>query len=403
MTPNPAPTRLLPLIWSVPLYRAAFISLFISGFAFASTTPLLTKFLVDHLDVSLPVASLFYLTNLAVPVAGVILGRYSDIMSGRMPLMRWCTVATAIGWLAMAVVTHLWMALIISATAFGIGSASIAILFAALRDEMSFHPTRLDTRLMTTIRLAYTGGWIAGPVYGGWFSDRFDLRALFLVASVIHLLSIVPVLKLNPPRFVNLVTLPTSLGKAASASGLLPLILFAILCTIALSGNNVKFSFLPIYANDDLRISAAVVGTILAIQPVFEVIAMIIFGMLADRFGALPMIATSILIGTSSYAVFAISESAPGLFAAQILGAALNAAVIGLGIVVAQEIYPRGVGLASSVFYSSIGVSSTLGGLVGAAGVARFGLPGVFYVPAILCLLVFAGMLLLAPMLRKPA
>jgi SET family sugar efflux transporter-like MFS transporter len=320
-----------------------------------------------------------------------------------MPLMRWCTVATALGWMTMSFVTHLWMAVIISIVAFGIGSASVAILFAAIRDEMSHRPTGLDNRLMTTIRLAYTGGWIIGPVFGGWFSDQFDLRLLFFVAGITHLISIVPVLSLNPPRFVSIVTLPTSIGHTIRHSNILPLVLFAMLCTIALSGNNVKFSFLPIYASDDLAIPASVIGAIIAIQPVFEVITMVFCGILADRYGPMPVITSSVLLGVSSYLIFATSQSATGLFAAQIVGAALNAAVIGLGIVVAQEIYPQGIGLASSVFYSSIGVSSTLGGLVGAAGVASFGLPGVFYVPGVLCLLVFAGMIAIRPLLHPPA
>jgi SET family sugar efflux transporter-like MFS transporter len=130
---------------------------------------------------------------------------------------------------------------------------------------------------------------------------------------------------------------------------------------------------------------------------------MVICGYLADRFGAPPVVIGSIVMGIGSYLIFANSESAIALFIAQILGAGLLAAVIGLGIVIAQELYPQGVGLASSLFYSALGLSSTVGGLIGAIGVAQLGLPGVFYVPAILCFLTLIGLLAIQPMLRKTA
>jgi SET family sugar efflux transporter-like MFS transporter len=399
-TPIP---RLSDLIWQSPLYRNAFISLFISGVAFSSTVPLQTLFFVNLIGASLAIASLYYLTNVAVPITGFFLGRYSDRLPGRLPLMRWCSFATAIGWIAMAFTTQMWMAVIISLLAFSVGASAIALLFAAIRDEMSYRPTGQDNRLMTTIRLAYTGGWIIGPVYGGWFSDLVGLRTLFVVAGGIHLLSILPLLKLAPPRFVSISTLPTRLADQRRAGGMIPLLLFVILCTLALSGNNVKFSFLPIYAEDDLAISASLIGAIIAIQPVFEIVFMVICGYLADRFGAPPVVIGSIVMGIGSYLIFANSESAVALFIAQILGAGLLAAVIGLGIVIAQELYPQGVGLASSLFYSALGLSSTVGGLIGAIGVAQLGLPGVFYVPAILCALTLIGLLAIQPMLRKPA
>jgi SET family sugar efflux transporter-like MFS transporter len=71
---------------------------------------------------------------------------------------------------------------------------------------------------------------------------------------------------------------------------------------------------------------------------------------------------------------------------------ALWAAVAGLGVTVAQQLYPCGVGLASSVFMSSIMLSGGLGGAIGALSSALLGVPQIFFVSAALTALGTLGM-----------
>ena len=61
------------------------------------------------------------------------------------------------------------------------------------------------------------------------------------------------------------------------------------------------------------------------------------------------------------------------MFVGQILMSALWAAIAGLGVTVAQQLYPYGVGLASSVFMSSIMLNGGLGGAIGGLGTALLG------------------------------
>ena len=58
---------------------------------------------------------------------------------------------------------------------------------------------------------------------------------------------------------------------------------------------------------------------------------------------------------------------------------------------VAQDLYPSGVGLASSTFMSSLVFASTVGGLLGSLFVSALGVPGIFLVPAVLCTLALVG------------
>ena len=63
---------------------------------------------------------------------------------------------------------------------------------------------------------------------------------------------------------------------------------------------------------------------------------------------------------------------------------------------IAQHLYPEAVATASGLFLSSITVGAAAGGLIGALGVARLGLPGVFYLPAVLSTVATLGLVLLA-------
>ena len=69
---------------------------------------------------------------------------------------------------------------------------------------------------------------------------------------------------------------------------------------------------------------------------------------------------------------------------------------MGIGITVAQDLYPTGIGLASSLYFSAIRFAAAIGGIAGGLGVGWFGVPGVFLVPAPLCVVSAVGLLIQA-------
>ena len=89
-------------------------------------------------------------------------------------------------------------------------------------------------------------------------------------------------------------------------------------------------------------------------------------------------------MGLAGNLAYATSTSVGTLFLGQALTAGLWACVGALGVSIAQQLYPEGVGTASGVFLSAIPVSSAIGGAIGGLGVAAIGLPHVFFVPAAL-------------------
>ena len=132
---------------------------------------------------------------------------------------------------------------------------------------------------------------------------------------------------------------------------------------------------------------------VISAQSVGMLVFIPIMGVLADRFGAHRLVIVNVLLGVVANIGFMIAGNEVVLIVATLLNAAMWATLGGIGITVAQDLYPTGIGLASSLYFSAIRFSAAIGGIAGALGVRWFGVPGVFVVPAALCVLAAVGLL----------
>ncbi len=361
-------------------YRSTFLSLLIAGVGLSAATPQLTLFLVRELHTPLPVAGLYYVTNLAAPLAGFLVGRWSDRTQDRLLWFRICSVVGAAGWLAMAAATEVWMPFVISALALSVAGGSMAQLFAACRDELSRNPTRAENRVVATVRMAFTAGWILGPVFGSWFGGVFGLRALLVATAVCVFAAMIPlglqrVERYDDPR-------AGTHDERRRIDHMMPLLIFTAVCVLAMTGDTIKFGYLPIYMAEQLHVSDAMRGAVIGIQPLLELLLLPVVARLADRFGAIRAMTVGAVLGLAGNLAYALSTSVVGLFVGQALTAGLWACVGALGVSIAQRLYPEGVGTASGIFLSAIPVGSAIGGTIGGIGVAAIGLPHVFFIPA---------------------
>jgi SET family sugar efflux transporter-like MFS transporter len=289
------------------------------------------------------------------------------------------------------------MPFVISVLALGVAGAAGAQVYAAARDELSRHPTPVDVEVMSTIRMAFTLGWVVGPVVGSVVGATLGLRAVLLGTAAFCALQLVPMIGVRAPRCHD-PQAGSSANPRRPTGGwreLVPLLVFSALAILAISGDTIKFAYLPIYMNQHLGLPAGVRGAVIALQPVFELLLMPVAARLAVRVGALRVVLLGTLLGVLANLCYAFSSSATGLFVGQVLMAGLWAVIAGIGVTVAQQLYPRGVGVASSTFLSSVVFASTVGGLLGSAFVETLGIPGVFVVPAVLCAVSLVGMALL--------
>jgi SET family sugar efflux transporter-like MFS transporter len=280
-------------------------------------------------------------------------------------------------------------------------------VYAAVRDELSRRPAGAgggaDVEVISVVRMGFTLGWVVGPVLGTLVGSTFGLRTVLFMTAVLSVLQVVPLIGVKAPRFVA----PTVPGDPRTPSGsrraLLPLLTFCGLIMVAACGDTIKFAYLPLYMSEQLHLSAAVRGGVIALQPVCELALMPLAARLAGRYGAMRVVMAGTVCAVAAHLCYATSTSVVGLVVAQVLLSAMWAGMAGLGVSVAQQLYPSGVGVASSTFMSSIVFASTIGGLLGGAFVSGLGIPGIFVVPAVLSACALVGMAVLARRLDRRA
>ena len=379
-----------------PLYRRATLSLYFAGLGISIAMPQLSLFLVQDLHASLPVAGLFFLTNLAAPVLGFLVGSWSDRLTDRLLLFRVGAVVGLVGWVLMAFTTHVWMAFAINLTVLGFAGATSSLIFAAVRDQLTHVPTGADNRVMSTVRLGFSLGFMTGPIVGSVLGGVAGLRVTLVAAGVCTLLQAAPMIGQRVERAVpKLDRAPAGAddAKAPAKPSLVPLLTFLGLSVLAMCGDTIKFAYLPIYMELQLGTPDWLRGVVISAQSVGMLIFIPIMGVLADRFGAHRLVIVNVLLGVVANIGFMIAGSELVLIVATLFNAAMWATLGGIGITVAQDLYPSGIGLASTLYFSAIRFAAAIGGIAGALGVGWFGVPGVFVVPAALCGLAAVGLL----------
>ncbi|MDK4703398.1 MFS transporter [Rhizobium sp. CNPSo 4062] len=181
---------------------------------------------------------------------------------------------------------------------------------------------------------------------------------------------------------------------------MLPLLAFTGLYVLVYAGEPIKYGFLLLYMQDQLKLDPSIQGSVIGTQPFIELILMPFSVVLARRIGILWMMCVAAICGVMANLCFAAWPTAMGMFAGQILMGGVWGLYMVLGLIVAQRLLPNAVATASAIFMSSSALASALGGGVGGVGVAYLGLPNVFYLPAAFSLAAAIG---LAAMARSSA
>lgn len=372
--------------------RSTALGLFCMGLGASMAFPLLTLYFVEDLGYRPSVASLFFLTSLIGPLISVTTGRISDRLPSRYPLICFTGCWLALGWLLIAFAETFWLVLLVGVLFFGFIGTLNAQIFAQLRDYLTAGSFTRQNQIVTSVRTAYAAGWIVGPILGSWVGLAIGLRELFILTALLYLVSQVPLWYARTSRRPAERPQGEPTGARTSAW---PVFVFAGLCALAMSGDTLKLSFLPLFMREQLAAPAWLQGAVISTQPVLELLLIPAMGVLADRFGAARLLIVGACAGLIGNILFALGQSIFVLFIGQAFVSVLVASILGLGVTVAQDLYPEGVGYASSVFFSGLGLSAALGGLMGSVGVAQLGMPGVFIVPALVSGVVGLGFYLM--------
>ncbi|MEV6425721.1 MFS transporter [Streptomyces sp. NPDC051662] len=386
-------------VWNSPLYRGATLALFLSGLGASAAAPQITLFLVDELHVSLTTAGLYYLTSITAPVAGYLIGARSDRTGRRLGLFRLCALMGFLGWSAMALSDQVWMPFAIGTVVLAFSGAAGSQLFAAVHDDLQATASPVGDGIVSIVRMALTAGWIVGPVAGALLAAAAGPRAMFVATGLCTLAQIVPMgmrsTRSARPDTTSTAT-PQPPAERPGTRAMLPLLAFTGLYVLVYAGEPIKYGYLTLYMHNDMHLPTAVSGAVIGIQPFVELILMPVAVIVARRIGMMRLMVFAAAFGVGANLCFALTGSAVGMFAGQILMGGVWGVFAALGIIVAQRLLPEAVATASAIFMSSTAIASALGGLTGSLGVGLFGLPLVFLAPALYGLVATVGIAVMA-------
>lgn len=384
-------------VWASPLYRGATLALFLSGVATSASLPQIVLFLVKELGAPLPVAGLYYLTGLTAPIAGYLVGSYSDRSGRRLSLFRICAIAGALGWAGIALSTQAWMPFVIGTIVLGFSGSATSQLFTAIHDDLKVKGVRANESVVAIIRMALTAGWVIGPFLGAWFAVAIGLRAMLWATAICFFAQIIPLATQHALAGAGQRAVKTITPVArVSWSEMLPLLAFTGLYVLVYAGEPIKYGFLLLYMQDQLKLDPSIQGSVIGTQPFIELLLMPFSVVLARRIGILWMMCIAAICSIVANLCFATWPTAAGMFTGQILMGGVWGLYMVLGLIVAQRLLPNAVATASAIFMSSSALASALGGGVGGMGVAYLGLPNVFYLPAIFSLAAAIGLAIMA-------
>src|SRR6201996_8011143 len=180
-------------VLSSPLYRGATMAMFLSGLGASAAAPQIVLFLVKELGTPLPIAGLYYLTNLTAPIAGYLVGNHSDRTGERLILFRLCALAGFTGWAGIALSTKVWMPFLISSLVLAFSVAASSQLFAAVRDHLDQEAQGSREGVVAFVRMALTAGWVIGPMIGGWVAAATTLRPMLWSSALCARAQIIPI------------------------------------------------------------------------------------------------------------------------------------------------------------------------------------------------------------------
>lgn len=347
--------------------------------ATSSTLPLVTLYLVNRLHIALSQAGIFFVGEALLGLTlGLVIGRWSDRWHSRLPAMRLAAIWVAVGWLIFALSPYIWLtvsvgAIFLSATAITMGQA-----FAALHDVMVRDGESQPGLVNTTVRTAFSFGFVLGPLLGSALATLVSFRVAFLVAGCLNLLCLVPLYGLD-------VQVSSATPRAARETGPIQnntlLYVFVALCTLVLIGTALRITYLPIDVTKHLGGSIGVYGTVMAVSPLAELVTMPAAALLALRFGIGRLFRLALIVATIEYLILSFNTALWQVYLTQLLDALVVAVVLGLGLTYAQQLSPTRAGLVSSTFGSAFGIGTLVGNLIGSVSVPFLGVPHLFLIP----------------------
>jgi SET family sugar efflux transporter-like MFS transporter len=369
------------------------LCILVQGLLFAVVIPLLPVLISDRIGLDkLEVMAFFIITTLVGMGATLGTGYLSDGSIARHKLVVVCGAVAALGYLGVAAATrpiHVFIA--------GVATVGFHILFpqlfAVVRVGIVGDWEREAQVIgITALRTLFSFGFILGTGLASWLAQAVDIQAVFyLVAGAVFVLSAYAARVLY--RIEGHIT--QQAARAVDTTGSVPAqsrraslpvhaLIVPLIALIVLQGaDGTRRVYLPLVIFQVFH-DASIAPLMFGITAAVELVTMGLLGYLASKIGEKYTISIGALAGACSFFILSSAQSLPPLYAASVLYAVFNAALLGVAMAYFQGLLSHRAGLGGSLYAAIFSVGSLVG-IFAPLLVPGFD-PAIFRIAAILCL-----------------
>lgn len=338
------------------------------GTAGASVFPVLSTHLAINLGIEPLWIGVFFVANTLAGI-GVSqwLAKRSDAGMSRMKILYVSVIVSMFGSVGLGVVEWYPLLLVVGMVWFGLSSTAQPQLFALAREQVNDQQAAL---FQSVLRATISMSWIAGPPLAYFLFDWLGFRTLMMITATIFLLTLLMLPGMKDTRLS---------GSTSKVSVTDPRVLGLMLVTIAIfAANSMYIVYMPLYVRDVLELMTIAPGLLMGMAAGLEIPIMIFGGAQAWRWHLFAPLKVAAVSGMFFYAGVWWFESFTMLLAMQVFNAGLVGLAAGIGISIFQSLMKDRLGMASTLYTTSIKIGSLAGAGLGGVIAQWGGYDGVF-------------------------
>ncbi|MUL05797.1 MFS transporter [Aliivibrio fischeri] len=340
---------------------------FITGLCSAFFYPLSSLFIVEELDAS-PMMLSLYMT-LAVSSSVIVsqfIAKRSDTHWNRKTILMISLASYLILVASFTVIRDYWLAITMAVVFGSVSGASFGQLFALGREYGDRHVAN-STSFLATMRAGLAIAWVFGPPAAFMLKAQFGFSAAFAVSAITVSVAILIIAKFIPDNVVTKEEKTAAITEHKPLGRIVILYCFIIVC--AFSANNLYITSMPLYLSQELQVDVSWLGLMFGVAAACEIPVMLGAGRMAEKMGTTRVMTLGVISGAMFFLVMLSSTSFTSMLIAQILNGFFIGVCATLGMVALQDMMKDRLGTASTLFSNmlniSVLVSSVLVGVVG--------------------------------------
>lgn len=338
------------------------------GTAGASVFPVLSTHLAINLGIEPLWIGVFFVANTLAGI-GVSqwLAKRSDAGMSRMKILYVSVVVSMFGSVGLGVVEWYPLLLVVGMVWFGLSSTAQPQLFALAREQVNDQQAAL---FQSVLRATISMSWIAGPPLAYLLFDLLGFQTLMMITAAVFLLTLLMLPGMKDTRLS---------GSTSKVSVTDSRVLGLMMVTIAIfAANSMYIVYMPLYVRDVLQLMTIAPGLLMGMAAGLEIPIMIFGGAQAWRWHLFAPLKVAAVSGMVFYTGVWWFESFSMLLAMQVFNAGLVGLAAGIGISIFQTLMKDRLGMASTLYTTSIKIGSLAGAGLGGVIAQWGGYDGVF-------------------------